>query len=149
MTTDHKKWWIIGGAIVLGALIMATAMSDRGYRYPAYGPKDDGQPVAGSTSGKQALTYTQAVVKYEEAGKRIQFDDRCAATPDSVTYKNGTVVMLDNRSESARTISFDSRQYTVPGLGYTMVTVSSAKLPYTYLVDCDDQQNVLKVLVQK
>lgn len=95
----------------------------------------------------QNTKYTQAVLKYADV--RMQFDAGCQATPNAATYKNGTTVMLDNRSEETRSIVIGGRTYTVPGLSYAIVKLTSAKLPATYMVDCDFQQNIATILLQR
>jgi hypothetical protein len=93
------------------------------------------------------IAYADALVKY--AGKIIQLDNQCQVTnPNSWTFKNGTDIMIDNRASSARTVKIGST-YSVKGYGFKIIKLSSAKLPATWYVDCDGQQNVATVLIQK
>lgn len=106
--------------------------------------------TAGSvnTSAPQSatLSYQQALVKYADA--RIQIDSTCQVSPNNVTYKNGTNIMLDNRSAVTRTIKLGST-YTIKPYGFKIVRLSSSTLPSTLLMDCDSSQNVATVLIQK
>lgn len=89
--------------------------------------------------------YTDLVKEYWD--QRIQFDERCQVPHDRVTYKNGTKVLLDNRSESPRVITFMGSHYSLQAFGYQVVTLSSQNLPQESLIGCG-AANVSKVLVQ-
>ena len=100
-----------------------------------------------ATSPQVTLSYQQALEKYKD--RRIQFDNSCATTPKTVTYKDNTGIMLDNRSATTRTIKVGTT-YTVKGYGFKIVTLPDIYLQSkTLLVDCDGQQNVATVLVQE
>lgn len=100
-----------------------------------------------ATSPQVTLSYQQALEKYKD--RRIQFDNSCATTPKSVTYKDNTGIMLDNRSAKTRTIKV-GETYTVKAYGFKIITLPDTYLKSkTLLVDCDGQQNVATVLVQE
>ena len=94
-----------------------------------------------------AKTYTQLVAQY--VGKRIQFDARCQAIPNNVTFKDGTQVMFDNRSGDARTITVGGTKYQFAGYGYKVLTLSSGTLPKTLYLSCGAAVNVGQILLQK
>lgn len=91
-------------------------------------------------------SYSDLVKEYE--GKRIQFDERCQAIPKNPTYKNGTSIMLDNRSGDARTVKVGDRTYNLQGYGYWITTLSSPSLPKELLIDCGAAMNVGTILLQ-
>jgi len=91
-------------------------------------------------------TYAEALVKYKDT--RIQLDQNCQATPNVMTFKNNTTIMIDNRSSMARTVKVDSI-YSIKGYDFKIVKLSSATLPFTWYVDCDKSQNVATILIQK
>ena len=91
-------------------------------------------------------SYGQALLKY--GSTRIQFNTTCQATPNNVTYKNSTNIMIDNRSAVAHTVKVNS-VYTIPAYGFKIIKLSSAILPVQFLVDCDNSQNVATILLQK
>lgn len=93
-----------------------------------------------------AVNYSQLVEEYE--GRRIQFDDRCQMTPVSPTFKNGTKIMLDNRSGIGKTVTINNQKYQVVGYGYQLLILSSNSLPQTMNVGCDSSVNVGKILLQ-
>lgn len=102
--------------------------------------------VAGSSgTSAPALTYTQALAKY--AGRVVQFDEQCQATPSSITLKNNTDIMLDNRSSQSRVLTVGG-SYTVKGYSYKIIKLSSGVLPRTILADCQGQQNVATIYLQ-
>src|SRR3989338_8943099 len=92
-----------------------------------------------------SLNYTQALEKYKNA--RIELDPSCQARPNVVTYKNNTSVMIDNRSNVARTVKVGST-FPLKAYGFKIVKISSATLPFTWYVDCDKSQNVATILIQ-
>lgn len=98
------------------------------------------------TATTSTKTYTELVKEYE--GRRIQFDQYCQANPKNITYKNGTTIMLDNRSGDARTITLAGVKYQLSGYGYALVTLSSQSLPKEMLLSCGSAVNVGKILLQ-
>jgi hypothetical protein len=93
-----------------------------------------------------AKSYSDTVKEYE--GRRIQFDERCQVVPQSPTYKNGTSIMLDNRSASARSVMVGGTKYDLTAYGYKIVTLSSLSLPKELAVSCGSSGNVGKILLQ-
>jgi hypothetical protein len=93
------------------------------------------------------ISYTNALIKY--ADRRIQFNPTCQAFPNTVTYKDNTGIMLDNRSPVARTIKVGTN-YTVKAWGFKIVVLPDIYLKSkTILIDCDKSQNVATILVQE
>ena len=93
-----------------------------------------------------AMSYTELVAQY--GTNRIQFDANCQALPSSVVFKNGTKIMLDNRSNQARTISVNSTKYNLIPYGYQLVILSNSSLPQTISLSCDNQVNVGTIQLQ-
>ena len=114
------------------------------FPYPNGGPNNNSNVNVKIPVGP--LSYQDAVVIYKDT--RIQFDANCKATPNNVTFKNGTDIMIDNRAPVARTIKIDTN-YTVGAYGFKIIKLSSATLPVTWLLDCDKSQNVATILLQK
>ena len=97
--------------------------------------------------GKPAtLSYQNAVNKYKDA--RIELDPTCQASPNQMTFKNGTEIMIDNRSSKDRTVKVGSI-YNIKAWGFKIVKLTSATLPATWMVDCDQSQNVATILIQQ
>ncbi|HBP27443.1 MAG: hypothetical protein UR25_C0005G0042 [Candidatus Nomurabacteria bacterium GW2011_GWE1_32_28] len=93
------------------------------------------------------ISYADALIKY--ADKRIQFDTACQTFPNTVTYKDNTGIMLDNRSSISRTIKVGTN-YTVKPWSFKIVVLPNIYLQSkTILVDCDKSQNVATILVQE
>ncbi len=99
-----------------------------------------------STATASPKTYTDLVKTY--ADRRIQFDINCQAIPGNVTFKNGTTIMLDNRSGDARTITLAGVKYQLAGYGYAIVTLRSTVLPKEMLLSCGSAINVGRILLQ-
>lgn len=157
---NKKTWFIVAGVVVIAILAVVF--------YKQRQPKDDvqttpasnTQPVvnaapadnanqnsAPSNSAAKKLSYTDAVAKY--GSNRIQFDATCQAHPNAMVVKNGTVLMLDNRSQTSQKIVFNGKTYTISALDYTTVTASSTTFPKEVLVDCGTSQNVARITIQK
>ena len=84
-------------------------------------------------------------------GRRIQLDN-CVLLPNYVTYKNGTKIMLDNRSNEPTEIRIDGRPIRLWAYEYHIVTLYNSSVPHTVDFDCQylgqDQYNVARVLLQ-
>jgi hypothetical protein len=128
-------WDFKGGEKILQTTITPTPQSNTSFT----------QGDASFTQ-TQIQTYTAILNEYE--GKRIQFDDNCGVQPTGVTYKNGTALMFDNRSATAKTIKIAEQTYEFPPYGYKILTLSSVTLPATLNISCNDSVNVLKILLQ-
>lgn len=110
-------------------------------------PPADSQPSPVSRPSASTSEYTKLVAQYE--GRRIQFGELCQATPNNVTFKNGTSILLDNRADEVRTMQLGNKSYTLAAYGYRVVTLNYSPLPYTITLDCNKQYNVATILIQK
>jgi len=105
-------------------------------------------------SGQQGSTFTQSQIQNysalvnEYGDRRVQFDEGCQMSPADVSFKNGTSVMLDNRSPSPRTIKIGSQSYYFQPYGYKILTLSSAVLPASLKISCDAAPEVGNILLQ-
>ena len=94
-----------------------------------------------------SISYSDAVIKY--ADRRIQLDLTCQARPYSVTYKDNTGIMIDNRSPQTRTVKVGTT-FTIKPWGFKIVVLPDTYLTSkTILVDCDKSQNVATILIQE
>lgn len=157
---NSKTIWIIVGAVVLILLIVlfAKTKSDKSMTDDTTATPDTALEATEDTStgsvnesknGGQAvsISYAKALETYKD--RRIQFNDSCTATPNNITYKDNTGIMLDNRSSKSRTIKVGTT-YTVKGYGFKIITLPDTyRQNKTLLVDCDGQQNVATILVQE
>lgn len=101
-----------------------------------------------TTTPAGKISYSAALKLYGD--RRIQFDTACVSIPSEVTYKVGTVIMLDNRSAKARVIALDNVNYNLGAWGYTVATLTTkAALPHTISVDCGKGENQGRILLQK
>ena len=98
-------------------------------------------------AGAVTISYADALIKY--ADRRIQLDATCQAHPNTVTYKDNTGIMIDNRSALARTVKVGTT-FTIKPWGFKIVVLPDVYLTSkTILVDCGQYQNVATVLVQE
>lgn len=143
-------WWLNGGgsnlALAPGANTSASPTAVGATKTPVgYKATKSATPVPTPTI-TSSLSYTQLVAQY--GSNRIQFDSDCKATPSSVVFKNGTSILLDNRSNQARTIVVNGRSYALVAYGYQVVTLSSSTLPQTLSLSCGDKVNVGTINLQ-
>lgn len=153
--------WIMGGVIAIILIIVLVVVFNKKNAVVTPAPAEDisqiegeeditaGSVNAGVSSGAISLSYKDALVAYKD--RRIQLNNQnglCQAVPNNVTYKNGTNIMIDNRSPQARTVKLGTT-FTIKGYSYKIVNVSSAILPATWLLDCGGQQNVATILIQR
>lgn len=117
---EHKNKNMMVAVIVVVMLIVGA--------YFVFGKKNEAAPVVtddtsvvapesteDTTEGSSNVTAT-ATLKYADAlklygDKRIQLDKVCQAHPNNVTYKNGTSIMIDNRSPQSAKVHLVLIQY--------------------------------------
>ena len=119
--------------------VIVPVANDNQIMSPTNGTVNTNTPTA-------LLSYAQALTQYKDA--RIQLDQNCRASPNNITYKDNTNIMIDNRAAVARVVKVGS-VFTVSAYGFKIVRLTSATLPATWYVDCDSSQNVATILIQK
>lgn len=137
-------WWMKGGSVPGVPLYDATAT-------PSSAAQASKSPVAiakktATPAPTQTSTYTQLVTQF--GSNRIQFDANCRATPSTVSFKNGTQILLDNRANQSRTISVGGTNYYLGAYGYQVITLSSSTLPKKLDVSCNNQINAATINLQ-
>ena len=129
------------------AVLIAVIFIFRGFSTTDEAATTDQSGVTETTKPAAKIpTYNQALVLYKD--KRIQLDTTCQASPNVLTFKNNTKIMIDNRSPKTRIVKVGSTMNINPW-GFKIVTLYSANLPATWYVDCDGSQNVATILIQK
>lgn len=123
----------------------ATSGENNGITEDQEGVEDTSAGSEHASSPAATLSYQQALVKYKDA--RLQLDKTCQGSPDKMTFKNGTSIMVDNRSPLDRVVKVGST-FNLKAYGFKIVKLSSDTLPATLLVDCDKSQNVATILLQ-
>lgn len=103
-------------------------------------------PATTAPAKPKTMSYTDAVNKY--AGRRIQFDSNCVMTPATMSLRNNTDIMLDNRSPSPRSIFIDRKEHRISGYSYKIVTMRYSPLPHIFTVDCGTGRNTGTIVVQ-
>ena len=150
-----KYYWILAGVVIVVVIyFMGGKWTGQVGQYIGIEPSPSPSSATGATAkpvAKKSVTplpksYTELAKEYE--GRRIQFDDRCQMIPLSPTYKNGTSVMLDNRSTSTKSVTIGSVKYDLSAYGYRVITLSSSSLPKELAVSCGSAVNVGKILLQ-
>lgn len=152
-----SKNWFLWVVIVVAALVVwgLWSFGGKGLFQPGtvteseLTPLSTPVPAAGQESvftPSQIQNYSDMVMQFGE--KRIQFDERCQMTPADVTFKNGTTIMLDNRSGTAKTIRIGGQIYSFQPYGYRILTLSSPTLPNSLTISCDNSPNVGRILLQ-
>jgi hypothetical protein len=166
MIDDQKKIWIavVGGIIVLLIVLFSlrgdkieenttgidNAMIEQGQEMENNDSVEikTATPPANSPTPKPpvGLSYEEATELYE--GRRTQFDSQCNASPSKLTYKNGTEIMFDNRSELPQTISFDDQTKNLLGFSFIVIKMDSPTAPYEVIIHCGQKKNVAQILLQ-
>lgn len=152
-----KYLWVLVGLVIAGGIyFMGGKWADQyiGLETTSSSPSSANGTVVKPGAKKTIPTpiptstksYTELVKEYE--GKRIQFDERCQVVPKDATFKNGTSVLIDNRSASAKTVTVGSAKYDLVAYGYRIVTLSSPSLPSKLALSCGTSGNVGSILLQ-
>lgn len=136
-------------AISLWSYYAQVRNSEPAVNSPAVLPIASNLETTSTTKGEQkpvSLTYSRAVNLY--ANSRIQFDSDCHANPTSLHIKNGSNLMLDNRSSSTAHLVVNGTKYSLVGFGFRIISLSHKTLPYTASVDCGSGKNNAQILLQ-
>lgn len=147
---------VILAVIVLGLLVNGmtkkepapidtTPIEEVPVETPVVKPVRRSTPTASVPTVTDTRTYTEMVVAYKD--RTIQFNAQCQVPPLTQRgFKVGTDVMLDNRSSETKTITLGGVTHTLNGYGWKVVSLNTAG---TFMVDCNDSQNVTTITVQK
>jgi len=141
--------WAIVALIIIAAIIIFFVFQNKQTVIPTTTEPNSVQDISSQDTGAgaTAISYANALVKY--ADRRIQLDTACQAHPNTVTYKDNTGIMIDNRSPQTRTVKVGTN-FTIKPWGFKIVVLPDVYLASkTLLVDCDGSQNVATVLVQE
>ena len=145
-----RMWaWII--AVVVVVILIAVFFvyeNKKTFNQVTAGP-DSVQDISVQDVGAGAapISYANALTKY--ADRRIQLDLTCQAHPSSVTYKDNTGIMIDNRSSQSRVVKVGTT-FTIKPWGFKIVVLPDVYLTTkTLLVDCGQYQNVATILIQE
>ncbi len=136
-------WWIEGGN---KSMVGQNQYGMSPTPTPSATPKSNSVVKKSGSSITSPKTYNQLVNEY--AGRIVQFDASCQIIPSAPTFKNGTTIMLDNRSDMVRIISIAGVKYTLDKYGYKVITLTSPKLPKQLSINCDNKVNVGSILLQ-
>lgn len=91
---------------------------------------------------EKPLSYGDVVTLYGE--KRIQLDQDCHATPTAASFTVGTIIVIDNRSESVKAVRFIDDTYAIPPFH---IKIFELNRPGIFPVDCGTSKNVSVVRV--
>ena len=151
--------WSVGGVVlVILIIILGTVIFNNKDGEKASSELQTPTETALESKSAPAMSYIakapsvdQPKMSYDAAlaafgDNRIQFDDHCTATPISSTYKQGTKLMIDNRSGIEKVFHINGASYPIKAYDYVVMTLTS---PDTVMVNCGDMKNVATVLVQK
>lgn len=140
-----KTFWVIVGIVVV---VLVVWLLQKNVPAPISYQTNSPTPTAALKVGTKSpantaqtvanTTYSQLLNQY--AGRIVQFDDVCKATPGQMAVKKGTKIMLDNRSKIAKTVLLDGQSISLPAYNYSIVTMTTTKsLPYSMGIDCQSK----------
>ncbi|MFH0874288.1 MAG: hypothetical protein V1846_05640 [Candidatus Komeilibacteria bacterium] len=158
MSRGNKIFWVILIVVIVGVIVFLnskqsiapTAPNDQNATSTTDTTKTDTNiPAVKPANPAHTITtsYQEMMTKY--AGRRIQFNETCQATPSSMTIKNGSQIMFDNRESKPTVLNVDGVAYPTSAYTYRLIYLSSKTLPHTVIVNCGSQNNVAQITLQK
>lgn len=106
------------------------------------GQSDLSLSISNKALNDDAMSYGEFIQTYGQ--KRIQFDDNCAANPNSSSFSVGDILILDNRSSKVQAVKFIDDLYALPPFH---IRVFELKRQGIFNIDCGSSKNVAKVIV--
>ena len=94
------------------------------------------------------LSYSEEFAKYQKVGHVIQFDSNCQSFRSNLAIANGSSIMFDNRSNIKQTITLGDSKYILDPYDFEIFTLKAPTIPTTYLVDCNNSQNVAVLIAE-
>lgn len=140
---------VVAAIVVVLAIIFFASQSQPTETNQTTTEPESVQDISEQDTGMVAipLTYANALIKYTD--RRIQLDAMCQAHPNTVSYKDNTGIMIDNRSPQTRTVKVGST-FTIKPWGFKIIVLPDVYLTAkTLLVDCDGSQNVATIIIQE
>jgi hypothetical protein len=96
-------------------------------------------PVTSDTRG-----YSELILAYQS--KTLQFGSMCQVRTSNQGYKLGSEILLDNRNKIPVSIKIGQDTYKLDSYGYKVISLNSQG---KFMIDCNDNQNVATITVQK
>ena len=93
------------------------------------------------------LSYSEEFAKYRD-GRLVQFDMNCGVLRSRMVIANGSSMMLDNRSNKEQLITIGEQKFTLTPYDFEIFTIKTPEIPTTYLIDCNERQNVATIIVE-
>lgn len=146
MSKKTIVWIIIIVVVVLGAWLLSKKLTGKSLgEFIGLSPTPSSSPTPTPKALRKAtptpvvtpsITYEQALIQY--ADRKIQFNEKCQGIPGQMSLKAGQKLLIDNRSNDQKTLTFDNQTYTLPAYNWRIITVLAAKaLPYNLGVTCN------------
>ena len=136
-------WWYQHGGSN-GQFSLPSFMPSAGYLSPSPAAKTSSYRKAPAPTS--AYSYTDLVQMY--GNNRIQIDRSCQVMPSTMAVKNGTSIMLDNRSNSAKAVSLNGKVYNLAAYGYQVVTLQAPSVPQNISISCNTSVNVGTIMLE-
>lgn len=144
----RNLWYVVGVVVVAAGVIWV--LSGRTLDVPGEPAEQSGGKATPAPGGGTTLpqSYLEAAAYHDSKGTRFQFDQYCQAIPKESSVKNGSTIMLDNRSGDARTISVGGVAYNLAGYGWRIVRASAPTVPTKIYFNCGSAVNVGTINLQ-
>lgn len=140
---SNKNLWISGLIVVV--LVVALALMPK----PAGQELDTDQSALENLTDNESnedkpLSRAEAMVVYE--GKKIDVVDGCKVNPEEQNQKKGTVIMINNNTDTAHTVVVGVKTYSVGAQRYRLSLLETAG---EVVVSCDDNEEVAGIIVSE
>lgn len=154
--------WLIAGIVAVLVIVIIVLV--------VRSPKKEASEVVIETPSQDALVtpnkapvyYTPAPTQvalapkpsYDEAVRaygdhRVQFGENCLATPARASFKSGSNIMLDNRSNETKVFVVGGVSYTVAARDFVGIQLPVVGESQDIMIDCGSMENVATLVVQR
>jgi hypothetical protein len=101
-------------------------------------------PKVSTPTKLDSRTYSDLILAFKDS--TLQFNSTCQVRMSTQVYKLGSEILLDNRSSFPMDIRIGTETFKLGSYGYKTIFLNN---PGQFLVDCNNQQNVATINVQK
>ncbi len=136
---NNKNLWISALAVILVILVIALPKGQKGSEVSELTEGDTSTSLVEEVETTAQLpvapgTQTRAEARVAYEGKKITVTGACDIAPETQTLPLRTIIMVDNDSDAAHTVTVGAKSYPIKSKYYRLSLIDT---PGEIVVTCD------------